>query len=87
LNLLKHTFRAKPVFTTIQRAAIDVADSRLLDRTTVNVYTPATGGMCAEIKVAGPGPEQKLVQESWMDGEFSGFESMYFKHGGKSGGW
>ncbi|CAE6422122.1 unnamed protein product [Rhizoctonia solani] len=87
LNLLKHTFRAKPVFTTIQRAAVDVADSRLLDRATVNVYTPTTGGMCAEIKVDGPGSEQKLVQDSWIDGEFSAFESMYFKHGGKSGGW
>ncbi|KAH7343195.1 mannosyltransferase putative-domain-containing protein [Rhizoctonia solani] len=87
LNLLKHTFRTKPVFTTIQRAAIDAADSRLLDRTTVNVYKPATGGMCAEIKVDGPAPEQKLVQESWADGEFSGFEDMYFKHGGTVGGW
>ncbi|KAF8709259.1 putative Mannosyltransferase, partial [Rhizoctonia solani] len=87
LNLLKHTFRAKPVFTMTQRAAIDIADSRLLDRMTVNVYTPATGGMCAEIKIDEPGPEQKVVQESWTDGEFSAFESMYFKHGGTSGGW
>ncbi|CAE6530345.1 unnamed protein product [Rhizoctonia solani] len=87
LNLLKHTFRIKPIFTTIQRAAIDSADSRLLDRTIANVYTPPTGGMCAEIKVDGPAPEQKLMQESWTGGEFSGFEDMYFKHGGTVGGW
>ncbi|KAJ1309263.1 hypothetical protein OPQ81_004927 [Rhizoctonia solani] len=87
LNLLKHTFRLKPVFTTVQRAAVDAADSRLLDQTTVNVYTPGTGGMCAEIKVDGPTPDQKLVQESWTDGEFHGFEDMYFKHGGTIGGW
>ncbi|CAE6510870.1 unnamed protein product [Rhizoctonia solani] len=87
LNLLKHTYRTKPVFTAVQRAAVDAADSRLLDRATVNVYTPMTGGMCAEIKVDDPAPDQKLMQESWTDGEFSGFEDMYFKHGGTVGGW
>ncbi|CAE6524648.1 unnamed protein product [Rhizoctonia solani] len=87
LNLLKHTFRTKPVFTMIQRAAVDAADSRLLDRVVATVYTPPTGGMCAEIKVDGSASEQKLVQESWTDGEFGGFEEMYFKHGGTVGGW
>lgn len=90
LNLLKHIYRPKPVFTTIQRPAVDVADSRTLDRTSVNVYTPRTGGMCAEIRVDGPEPEQKLLEEDWREmdgGEFQGFEEMYFKHGGRVGGW
>jgi hypothetical protein len=59
----------------------------MLDRTSVNVYTPQSGGMCAEIKVDGPEPDQKVVEESWTEGEFAGFEEMYFKHGGKVGGW
>ncbi|CAE6505455.1 unnamed protein product [Rhizoctonia solani] len=87
LNLLKHTFRTKPVFTMVQRALVDAADSRLLDQAVVNVYTPPTGGMCAEIKVDDSAPEQKLVQEPWTDGEFGGFEDIYFKHGGTVGGW
>ena len=69
---------------------MDVADSRTLDRTSVNVYTPPTGGMCAEIRVGGPEPEQKLIEEDWRKasgGELEGFEDMYFRHGGKVGGW
>jgi hypothetical protein len=90
LNLLKHIYRSRPIFTTVQRPAIDIADSRTLDRTTVNVYNPPTGGMCAEVRVDGPAPDQKLVEESWVEvdgGEFAGFEDMYFKYGGRVGGW
>lgn len=90
LNLLKHIYRPKPVFTTIQRAAIDRTDSRTLDKTAVNVYNPPTGGMCAELEVNGPAPDQKLVEEVWTEaygGEFKGFEDMFFKHGGWVGGW
>lgn len=38
----------------------------------------------------GPEPEQKLLEEDWREmdgGEFQGFEEMYFKHGGRVGGW
>ncbi|QRV88170.1 glycosyltransferase family 71 protein [Ceratobasidium sp. AG-Ba] len=90
LNLLKHIYRPRPVFTTLERAAIDRADSRTLDRTSVNVYTPTTGGMCAEIKVDGPAPNQKLIEEAWAEaygGKFKGFEEMFFKYGGWVGGW
>ncbi|KAG8695095.1 hypothetical protein FRC09_009398 [Ceratobasidium sp. 395] len=90
LNLLKHIYRSRPVFTIVQRAAIDRADSRTLDRTTVNVYNPESGGMCAEVRVDGPAPDQKLVEEAWIevnDGQFKGFEEMFFKHGGWVGGW
>ncbi|KAG9080416.1 hypothetical protein FRC06_006612, partial [Ceratobasidium sp. 370] len=83
LNLLKHISLPRPVLTTVQRAAIDRADSRALDKTTVNVYNPSSGGMCAEIKVDGPAPDQRLVEEAWAEldgGEFKGFEEMFFKH-------
>ncbi|KAG9123912.1 hypothetical protein FRC07_013535, partial [Ceratobasidium sp. 392] len=89
MNLLKHTSRSRPIFTTVQRAAIDRADSRTLDKTTVNVYTPLGGGMCAEVLVDGPAPDQKLVEENWLEmegGKFKQFEEMFFKHGGWGGG-
>ncbi|KAF8328664.1 mannosyltransferase putative-domain-containing protein [Cantharellus anzutake] len=97
-NLLKHmnllpSGGGSP-FSVIKRFSTDVAKSRELDGAKMYVYN--VHGMCIDLELLGEaavekgGKGLKIVEEAFEEvygGLLKRFSEIYYKHGGKGGGW